>query len=254
MRHDNDFFSRERFVAYFRKLWVEQWRTNMVRTGMLFGTCLLFELWVAFMAYANACSPSGYDYAHNYLEVMFSLMIFGLGCLMSARILHGGKRKGQRITMLTLPVTAFETWLARWVMTVPLFLLTFLACFYLADLIRVAVCAPLFPDQPISLMPLWSGDDGSFYTFLLLLRSLLLCSAVYTAGGVFFPRRPVLKTSVLMFFIVWFFFILGIAGSNFLFADSNAMVVVVSNIFWWCAIPFLWWLSYARFKELDVAD
>ncbi len=253
MKHHNNFFCRRRFAAYFKKLWVEQWRTNIIRTGILFGTFLLLELWISITCYNEDYSYTK-DYAHEALYIIFSVAIFGLGCLMAGQILAGGRRKGERIGMLTTPATPFENWLARWTMTVPLFLLVFFGCFYLADFIRVAVCSPIHPNIPITLLALWTGESESFNNFISAAQIYLLCSAVYTAGGVFFPRHPILKTSILMFFLAWFFFIHGIIGIAFFLINNNTWISTIGSIYGWLSIVFLWWLSYARFKELDITD
>ena len=53
MLNDN-FFSWKRFSAYFRKLWVERWRTNLLRFGILFGLMLLISMWLSMMTYPGS--------------------------------------------------------------------------------------------------------------------------------------------------------------------------------------------------------
>ncbi|HEY9551797.1 MAG TPA: hypothetical protein VIQ97_05890, partial [Prevotella sp.] len=164
--------------------------------------------------------------------------------------------KGGRISMLTTPVSAFENWLARWVMHVPLFVVAFVLCFYAADLLRVAIFAPIF--QGLHIVPcniltaqdieLGVGDTLLFYGFF---------SSFFLFGGICFPKRSLLAPAVVVFFMLWYCaFVWLSAGSvmDDLFNGDAGMRLTLLRCIGFGITLFWWVLSYLRLKEIEIID
>lgn len=260
MTQNNNAFSFARFSAYLKMLWVERWRTNLMRTGILFGFCLLITLWLSFVVYKEAApyySSRGEDPVHDILYILMGLLFLCGGCIIGNEMLKGAKRKGERIMTLTMPVTPLENWLARWTMCVPLYLIVFIACFYAADSIRVLLFSSIYANIPVKYLNIFSSPldadaprDALKFVWLI----YFYVTAVYVLGGVFFPKKSLLKTSVCLFLLFWLGVFSQVSLSVFKVEGSSETVVAIVRIYFWLSVFFLWWLSYRRFKELEVID
>lgn len=262
---NHDFFRYERFADYLKKLFVESWRSNFVRTVLLFAAMLVVELWTAITIYPGYYDAEGilltdyqrdYDPAHSTLWPIFALLFLVVGCIMSSRFLHDGQRKSERITMLTTPVSTFENWLARWFLHVPAVIVVFFGCLYLADTLRVALFSPIFPELSINFFTI-TEPTRSVEEVSPLFVLYFLFTSLYLLGGVFFPRRSILATSIVLFFLGWFYVSIGI-GFSAIFHEEPGYDYSLGRLLIWvylsAATLFCWWLSYQRLKELEVID
>ncbi|SFG49787.1 hypothetical protein [Prevotella sp. KH2C16] len=261
----HDFFRYERFAGYLKKLFTESWRANLVRTVLLFATMLVVELWTAITIYPNYYDAEGklltdyrmdYDPAFITLWPILAFLFLAVGCFMSSRFLHDGQRKSERIAMLTTPVSTFENWLARWILHVPAVIVVFFGCLYLADALRVAIFTPVYPELPISLFKI-TGSNYSLEEVVPMFILYFLCTSLYLLGGVFFPRRAILTTSIVLFFVAWFYVFIGFSSLDF-FNEEPGYDYSPGKLLMWAylcvATLFCWWLSYRRLKELEVID
>ena len=168
----NDNFNASRFWAYLTKLLVERWRTNLLRVAILFGCLLIIELWMASVSYDR--DETSYDRAVGLLFPIFSLILLVSGCFFASEILSGARRKAERIGALTFPVTPFENWLARWVISIPLYLVCFLVCMYVADGLRVVLFSAIYPKTSIEFISIWKRDGYDREVFQCLACILLV--------------------------------------------------------------------------------
>ena len=255
MLNDN-FFSWKRFSAYFRKLWVERWRTNLLRFGILFGLMLLISMWLSMMTYPGSREYFSGDNSTDPVHIpqfgIFAVIFLLSGCVMATDMLQGARNKSERISALTFPVTPFENWLARWTMSVPLFIIAYFTCLYTVDSIRVAIFGTLFNKLYIAYMPLFPSTfrEGQMYLWLFYFYT----TAIYVLGGVFFPRKPFLKTSVFVFILFWIGLFVQFGVALLSFNDDHGFAHYALTTFFWASVILLWWLSYLRFKELEVID
>ena len=262
---NNEFFEWSRFTAYFKKLFIERWHTNLMRSVILFAGLLVVIMWTSIQTYSfynnediikyNMGIPST-DPQRSVEEIIFKVAIVTLGCFVASRFLHDSRRKSERIGVLTTPVSTFESWLTRWVMQVPMFLAVFFACFYAADLIRVAVFTPIYSKIPITLFSLCEKYETAtdIIDFFIFYGG---CVSFYLLGGVFFPRRAVLASSIVLFFLIWYYaFVFMFFSDAFtgLFDEEFAVRNVLFRVFFIVLILFSWWLSYRRLKELEIVD
>ena len=122
---NNEIFKWSRFKGYFKKLFIERWRTNLIRSVLLFAGLLVCIVWSSIQTYSSYSNeeiakynleiPST-DPQQSVEQVVFSVAIVILGCFVASMFLHDGRRKSERIGVLTTPVSTFESWLVRWVM------------------------------------------------------------------------------------------------------------------------------------------
>lgn len=260
---NNEFYEWSRFAGYFKKLFVERWRTNLMRSVILFVGLLVCIMWTSIQTYSSYSNEEIVKYnikipdidpQRSVEEVIFKVVIVILGCFVASRFLHDSRRKSERIGVLTTPVSMFESWLVRWVMQVPMFLVVFFACFYAADLIRVAMFAPIYSKLPITLFSLC----GKYETATDIIDFFIFyggCVSFYLLGGVFFPRRAVLASSVVLFFLIWYYAFVFMSFSGVFigfFNEEFAVRNTLIRVFFVVLILFSWWLSYRRLKELEI--
>ena len=248
----NDNFNASRFWAYLNKLLVERWRTNLLRVAILFGCMVIIELWMASVSYDR--DETSYDRAAGLLFPIFSIILLVSGCFFASEILSGARRKAERIGALTFPVTPFENWLARWTISIPLYLVCFLVCMYVADGIRVVLFSAIYPKTSIEFISIWGGEE---YDREVLFNAWLVyfwCTAVYALGSILFVKRSILKTTLTLFILFWItaFVVLGLVMVSS--GNYNNIFESVLVVYGWVSVPFLWWLSYNCFKEMEVVD
>ncbi|OFQ18304.1 hypothetical protein HMPREF2955_10090 [Prevotella sp. HMSC073D09] len=248
----NDNFNASRFWAYLTKLLVERWRTNLLRLGILFGCLLIIELWMASVSYDR--DETSYDRAAGILLPIFSIILLVSGCFFASEMLSGARRKAERIGALTFPVTPFENWLARWTISIPLYLVCFLVCMYVADAFRVAFFSAIYPKTPIEFISIWRREDYDGEVFLNAWLMYFWCTAVYALGSILFVKRSILKTTLTLFILFWItaFVVLGLVMVSS--GNYNNIFESVLVAYGWVSVLFLWWLSYSCFKEMEVVD
>ena len=263
--NNNEFFCWSRFVAHFKKLCTDRRRSWLIYAATLWAGILLFLLYFSIRAYSFGIQTLGAfgmyatstrDPIYLLETTCFMLLLIVVACLSASQFLHDARRKSGRIAMLMQPVSTFENWLARWVIYVLLCLVMYAVCFGMADLIRWAVLAPIYPHVPITL--LWTQlDTFTSHDVLLYLSLYTVFSSFFLLGGVFFPRRPLLISSVLLFFTACYF--LGVATifnaffhTYFNSSDDTGKfpIAMVSLGLMLCS----WYLSYLRLKELEIVD
>ena len=248
----NDNFNASRFWAYLNKLLVERWRTNLLRLAILFGCLLIIELWISSVSYDR--DETSYDRAAGILLPIFSLILLVSGCFFASEMLSGARRKAERIGALTFPVTPFENWLARWTISIPLYLVCFLVCMYVADAFRVAFFSAIYPKTPIEFISIWRREDYDGEVFLNAWLMYFWCTAVYALGSILFVKRSILKTTLTLFILFWItaFVVLGLVMVSS--GNYNNIFESVLVAYGWVSVLFLWWLSYSCFKEMEVVD
>lgn len=260
MNNDN-FFVWPRFRAYFMKLMREHWKTNVVRIILVFAALFIVTMLVSVNTYdyymmkepAADFLPLKNDPMHSSESFIFLCFLFVLGCYWASQMMCDLKGKTGRVFVLTTPVTPFEGWLSRWLLHVPCFPVVFLAAIYVTDLIRVAVFSPLVKSAPVEIFT-WPLDP-EFFSMMLVYA---LASSLYVLGSAFFPKRPLLMTSIVLFFVGWIygfamFFLY--AGLSFCNVDNSVNIpFVVEQCYMAAVVLFCWWLSYRRYKEFEIID
>lgn len=254
----DDFFNLKRFYAYLRKYARENMAASITRLLLLFATMLVITMWVAAVSYVFEVSAYMYRYdtdlMEGFVEFFYWALFFIVSCYWASQMMSGLSTKKGRIYVLTTPVTPFEGWLARWIIHVPCFWLAFTLCALTVETIRVAAFSPLAVNSPVVFYNPLDTMANTTSTFL----TCLVCSSSYVFGSIFFLKRPLLKTTVVLFFLN----VILAMSSNFKYLDSVFATTVNSGntesvlnfLYSICVTVSLWWLSYRRYKELEVVD
>lgn len=257
MLNNDNFFVWPRFCAYFKKTVKEHWKGNLMLIVLMFAAMLIMVMWMSMQVYSDYYKQITDDYRpthdpmYDNMGVIAAFFLYVCGCIWSARLMRGFKNKGSRIAILTTPVTQFEAWLTRWIIHVPCFWAVFVVVVLAVDLLRVAVFSPIVVGAPVEMFTL---DDSVYYY---LLRFYLLTSSLYVLGSVFFPRRPVLMTSVVLFFAgLIYAIVLSFVGTiwNLSAFDYSGVISDMMQVYMVVGAIFCWWLSYRRYKELEIID
>jgi hypothetical protein len=125
---------------------------------------------------------------------------------------------------------------------------------YVADGLRVVLFSAIYPKTPIEFISIWKRDgyDREVYSNAWLVY--FWCTAVYALGSILFVKRSILKTTLTLFILFWItaFVVLGLVMVSS--GNYNNIFESVLVVYGWVSVPFLWWLSYNCFKEMEVVD
>lgn len=254
----DNFFNFKRFYAYLRKYAHENMATAFTRLLLMFATMFIITMWAAsvtydFEEYANIYKYDS-DIMISFVQMFFWALFFIGGCYWASQMMNDlGTKKG-RIYVLTTPVTPFEGWFARWIIHVPCFWLAFTLCAVLTESIRVVAFSPLVVNSPVDFYNPLNTMNETMPFFL----TYLVLSSSYVFGSIFFLKHVLLKTTVALFFINIILTML----SNFTYlnhifiatANTSNIERILNIVYSLCVTASLWWLSYRRYKELEVVD
>ena len=257
-------FSFSRFSQVGCKMIVENKKPMIMRLLVMFAIILLILCWASYLCYTQSLLRSGniplqIDPARDRNAIIFTLLLFCFGIYSASLMMEDLRTKGGRIAALTLPVTPFENWFARWIIHVVLFLGVYFVLFFAADYIRVLLFSSIYSKSHlyISLLNLKyaanSLGDG-FVSFILFYFGV---QSFYVLGSIFFPRHSLLRTTIAGFFavivIVFLDYIIAknivCPGSvNIHFGQNLGSIILL------VLIIFNWVISYYRFKEIEIID
>lgn len=199
-------FNGRRFAALLRMDWTENWRQR-IRTFLLFYAGL--TIYFCFCTLPDArharqhmlqAHSSGKqtewqttairttDGIANSWENMGTFVRWTpfLFLIFSGSVYMGRNTKSDRIRSLTLPVSAAETFLLRFIRTVPLLLLSCLMLILAADYTRVFVCNALYPGlhyaSPLlscvhSVNTQWMWGGTTFLAAILFIQSIFVAAS-----------------------------------------------------------------------------
>lgn len=257
----NVFFSSRRFFYYLRKQLTERWRSIAATMAVLLGIMIVGEIWTAVQGYSifqvdkSINTPS--DHIINILTIEAAILFLVGGCIAASRQFCDGEKKAGRIHVLTTPVSTFESWLARWVIFVPGYIVAFLTCLYVADLLRYAIFAPLLPSGQVEIINLLTPRVFKNGEYPHVWQIYFFLTSWFALGSYFFPSRPFMSTAVCMFIIALIFFFVMISGVAEWFVLDDRQTNILQTVVWiWIGLHTLlnWWLSYQRLKEMEVID
>ena len=125
---------------------------------------------------------------------------------------------------------------------------------YVADGLRVALFSAIYPKTSIAFISIWRGEEFDREVLSNAWLVYFWCTAVYALGSILFVKRSILKTTLTLFILFWItaFVVLGLVMVSS--GNYNNIFESVLVAYGWLSIPFLWWLSYNCFKEMEVVD
>lgn len=269
------FFSMHRFVDVCRKEMVENWKTYILRSVMVYGMLAIVFIWDAYFDYQRPDIHShGVDplWAFEARIFLFAFVIWG--CISASFAMERMKTKTSRTVVLMTPATMFEKYFSRWLIAVCGFLVVFLIAFKMADWTRVFVYMVKYPDSNvISSFPLWQfwTNSGAFYEeaggggpqMLVFVSAYLLVQSFFMLGSTVWPKNALIKTFSAGISIVIAYVLFAVISGKIFLPDNFFMgktdvskeimqtVAISVNFFF---VLFNWVLAYFRFKESEIIN
>lgn len=271
-------FNGRRFVTLLRKDWTENWKQNVQTFFLLYAGlatyfcfCTLPDARHAHRLMFHAHSPeeaaewqtiaariaAGIDNSWENMDTLIHWIPF-LFVLLSGSVYTGRYTKNDRIRNLTLPVSATETFLLRFVRTVPLLLFASLALFLAADYTRVFVCNALYPGLHYA-SPLLSGvhfDDVRLtWGYTPLFAAVLFIQSVFVAVS---ETRTLWPTILGYLFILLVPFAMSFSG--FLYKRQRLLDDLMQDadfqpgwtLFFIAGSILNWYLAYRHLRQVDL--
>jgi hypothetical protein len=247
----NQFFSLPRFGRLLRKHATENLARYALGAAVLLGGMLVV---MGFLSYLSG------GISHTGQGVLFILLLMGAGSFFTSTVL-GQFGSGSRAALaLTLPASQFEKYLVAWVVSLPVFLVVFLADFYLADWLVLS----LSPSADTLLNVF--GDTEAVATVGLV---FLVLHGVALYGSIFFRQYQFVKTAFVFFLAATVLIFInyqvmkGVVGPEFRMAmplgsvnllngpsvnlpDEQARPILLPLL---ALLPLLWLAAYARLTE-----
>lgn len=181
-------FSFSRFGRLLRKHTAEHYRYYIMATGVLIG---IMALALVGMVYLNSGPLTTRGQAG-----IFVTLLFGAGTIFTSTIFADLGDKKKAIAVLTLPTSHLEKYLVGWLYSFPIFLMMYLACFYLvANLVL-----PLddWQGQQPEILNVFSNETEQRSVFVLF--SFLHSIAFW--GAIFFRKWHFIKTAFVFFLLM----------------------------------------------------
>lgn len=274
------FFSLPRFINLCRKEMVENWRSNVLRMVLMYGVMVVVMVWSGYFEYRTYNPVSfvkryaGADPAWGFILMAFLWFLFGFGCLSGSLTMEKMKSKTSRLSVLMTPVTPFERFFSRWLISTIVFLVVFLIIFFLADYTRIFVYSLIYSDVKEVILPVSLGDlvgsgksrflFSKVYELALVLSIYCFVQSLFVLGSSVWPKNSFLKTFAAVAIIVLIYVLVGVFVGNLLFhGDGKDYGYIFSSItekqaFILAATGFMifasvnWVLAYFRFKESEI--
>ena len=270
------FFSMHRFVDVCRKEMVENWKTYILRSIMVYGMLAIIFIWDGYFDYKTIDAfPQGLADPLWRFEARIFLFAFVIwGCISASFAMERMKTKTSRTVVLMTPATMFEKYFSRWLIAICGFLVVFLIAFKMADWTRVVVYMLKYPGSDvISSFPLWQfwTNSGAFYEvaggggpdMLIFISAFSLAQSFFMLGSTVWPKNALIKTfsagiSIVVVYILFSVMMGKIFLTGDFFIDDTGVdkgviqtVVVAVNFFF---TLFNWVLAYFRFKESEIIN
>jgi magnesium-transporting ATPase (P-type) len=274
------FFSLPRFVNLCRKEVVENWKSNLLRTVLVFGVMVIVFLWNGYFEYRHVdpvhfiSRYTDYDSVWRFVLHSFFFFLFGFGCLSASFTMEKMKNKTGRLSALMTPATSFEKFFSGWLISTIVFLIVFLLAFKLADYTRILVFSLIYPDLAQAMFPVnlcdLVGENRSFHVFRemyqleFVLSLYLFVQSLFVLGSSIWPKKSFIKTFAAVVLIVLIYMVVGTFLGSLLFEqdtlyrfpladylNENQIFNMISVFLVFFAL-FNWILSYFRFKESEI--
>lgn len=274
------FFSLPRFMNLCRKEMVENWKSNVLRMVLMYGVMAVVMVWNGYFEY-QTYDPvnfvrryAGTDPAWGFILMAFLWFLFGFGCLSGSLTMEKMKSKTSRLSVLMTPVTPFERFFFRWLISTVFFLVVFLIAFELADYTRIFVYSLIYPDVKEVILPVNLGDlvgsGNSWFLFskayelALVFSVYFFVQSLFVLGSSVWPKNSFLKTFAAVAIIVLIYVLVGIFVGNLLFhgggkdygyifssiTENQGLILATTGFIFFASVN--WVLAYFRLKESEI--
>lgn len=247
----NQFFSFKRF----RLLVLKHWADNKKRYSLtVLAFIALLTAWFGLTLIMHEDQvPMSQDVQHT----TFFFLFFASGTVYASQFFSDLSNRTKAGNFLLLPASGFEKLLCGILYTALIFPLVFLAAFYLADSLMVALANAIFNfSEKARVINVFTDDffrfnehhTMSFFLFFISLQSLFLL------GSVYFRKYNFIKT-VISGFVIWML-CMGVLfavhtwfmplDDTPIFMQDTVAIVVLAIVY--LVGPLVWWMAYYRLK------
>jgi len=180
----SQYFSLKRMGRLLRKQLVDYFANYLLGMGVLLGGLLLLMGGIAFL--------NGQRFPVGAQAAFFAMLLLVTGAFFTSTVFAALGDKRQAASLLTLPASTLEKYLAGWVLSLPGFGLVYTAAFYAAD--GLLLWAVRLRGWPTPLLNIFSAQQASL-AWLLVCYPLLHGYMLY--GSLFFRKNQFVRTAAL---------------------------------------------------------
>lgn len=201
------------------------------------------------------------DLGPTYYLNLYSPLLFIIGLLQAAGAFPEFRMTATLQDFLLLPASHAEKWWSRWLITLPLYLVSFTAAFWVGSLLFSLIGFLSTGDFPPVFQP-WSAEVMQLWKGFVFMHSLLFIGAIQ------FNRNPLIKTGLALLLISILLSIIPLIGmAHFIKTtgpenmaglhwvtnwDEEWLVSLIQVFTWAVVVPFFWWISYLKLTEKEV--
>jgi hypothetical protein len=254
-------FSTKRFGRLFKKHTAENFRNYGMSIAVLLGTLSIVMGLVAFL------SSKAIDL--NIQTSCFIFFLFAAGTIFTSNIFINYGEKKRAIASITLPASSTEKFLVGWLYSCPIFMVVFVAIFYLV--VYTTLHAANWAGPKPHLLNIFSPDTPVYIFFIVFtaLQSILLY------GSIYFQKMHFIKTAFVFFITLALVVFINhqylkvlfkedlmvsppFTGARFMYHSNFTLIDLPEWQQNWVIAPFIavsiliWMAAYYRLKEKQV--
>ncbi|WP_321517929.1 hypothetical protein [uncultured Bacteroides sp.] len=271
----NNFISFKRFTLLYKKDFIENWKTMLLRFVMLYAIMAIIFSFIGLSEFKSRTNYNPSSVVTNYL-IPATFLFWGFGCLFASLMMEKMKNKTKRIAYLMTPATNFEKFFSRFLPVVVVFIIAFVVAFKLADYTKIAILSIRYPEFNIAAVNITQGlcsqmPDAmthNWMEFTALFSVYLFFQSLFILGSTLWYKNPFIKTLATGITITLLFFAVDGLLVNSFFNESQLFSVgdyfgklmdkwaTKQNIilFFSLLTLFNWVISYFRFKDSEIIN
>ena len=247
----NQFFSFKRFQL----LVLKHWADNKKRYSL--AVLAFVGLLTAWFGLTLLMHEDQVPMSQDVQQTTFFFLFFVTGTLYASQFFRDLSHRTKAGNFLLIPASSFEKLLCGILYSALIFPLVFLAAFYLADSLMVALANAIFNfNEKARVFNVFTIEffrfneewTMSFFPFFISLQSLFLI------GSVYFRKHNFIKT-IISGFVLWMIcMLLAFAGHTWIrplddappLMQGEVAIVILSIVY--LVGPLVWWMAYYRLK------
>lgn len=251
-----------RIKSLMAKEWDEQKKHYLLVWLVYFGVMAVIFTWCSLLYVQNGISNGYYAVGSTQDEFWFGssfiypfyimLLLLAVSSRGSDFMSGATDRQGLQAN-LSLPASAGEKFLVRWLFIVPFTYLLFYLAFFAADLVRLLVCSAVYPD--LKIFHLLIGEAWDWKLLLLSLAG----QSLFILGSTFWKKNGFVKTAacLIAYAILWVAVALALI-SQYENPETEVLYPLWAQYMMNWGIPLLVWgvctaLAYWRFGDMQLA-
>jgi len=273
----NNFISFKRLTLLYKKDFIENWKTMLLRFVMLYA---IMAIIFTFMGLSELESRTKHNFSPWYGGIYYLrpaiFLFWGFGCLFASLMMEKMKNKTKRIAYLMTPATNFEKFFSRFLPVVIVFIIAFFLAFKLADYTRIAILSMRYPEFNITAVNISQGLcsqnlDSMTHNWMeltALFSVYLFFQSLFILGSTLWYKNPFIKTLATGIVITLLFYAVDALLVNSLFNESQLFSAgdycgeIIEKwitrrnliLFFSFLTLFNWVISYFRFKDSEIIN